>query len=159
MKQLALGQHLILDGYGCNLKRLIDQSFIWHFLDTCPLEIKMTKVSIPHVFEMRTKAEDAWGYSGFVLLAESHIFIHTFPDRGSLNLDIFSCKPFDKKKAIEYAVSLFSIKKKRVKQFDRGIEFPLEEANKITSTHREIYQLSQWTNESVGWSKLINQGY
>lgn len=142
MKQLALGQQLILDGYGCSLKRLVDQNFIWHFLDTCPIEIGMTKVSTPHVFEMKTKGEGAWGYSGFVLLAESHIFIHTFPNRGSLNLDIFSCKPFDEKGAIKYVVNLFCIKKKRVRQLDRGIEFPLEEAKKIISTHREVYSVS-----------------
>jgi len=140
VKRPALGQQLILDGYGCNLKRLVDQNFIWHFLDTCPMEIEMTKVSIPHVFEMKTRGSENWGYSGFVLLAESHIFIHTFPNRRSLNLDIFSCKPFDEKRAIKYAANLFSIKEKRVRQLDRGIEFPLEEAKKIISTHREIYK-------------------
>lgn len=29
------------------------------------------------------------------LLSESHLALHTAPDRHYLNLDIFSCKPFD----------------------------------------------------------------
>ena len=33
--------------------------------------------------------------SGFVLIAESHITIHTFPERGYVNVDIFSCRAFD----------------------------------------------------------------
>jgi len=32
----CFGQHLTLDGYGCNFERLIDLDAIYQFLDTCP---------------------------------------------------------------------------------------------------------------------------
>ena len=48
-------------------------------------------------------------YPGFVLIAESHISIHTFPERGYLSLDIFSCKDFDHEQAVDYATELFGI--------------------------------------------------
>ena len=35
------------------------------------------------------------GVSGFVLIAESPISIHTFVERYYVNIDIFSCKSFD----------------------------------------------------------------
>ena len=139
MKRLALGQHLILDGYGCSLEKLIDQSLIWEFLNSCPVKIEMTKVSTPYVFEVKTRDSEDWGYSGFVLLAESHIFIHTFPKKGFLNLDIFSCRPFNEKRAIKYVTDIFCIKESKIRQIDRGIEFPLNEAKKIVSMHREAY--------------------
>ena len=55
----------------------------------------MTKIMPPYVFRYDTgKKPEDWGISGFVLIAESHISIHTFPDKNYLSLDIFSCKEY-----------------------------------------------------------------
>lgn len=35
------------------------------------------------------------GYSGVIILYESHTAIHTYPDLGEAFIDIFSCKPYD----------------------------------------------------------------
>jgi S-adenosylmethionine/arginine decarboxylase-like enzyme len=35
------------------------------------------------------------GITGFVALAESNITLHTYPEKGYIVLDIFSCKEFD----------------------------------------------------------------
>ena len=40
------------------------------------------------------------GISGFVIIAESHISVHTFPGRDYVNIDIFSCKSFDHEQAL-----------------------------------------------------------
>ena len=60
--------------------------------------------------------------SGFVLIAESHISVHTFPDRGYLNVDIFSCKPFDAELAVNELVGRFGIMEVRMQVLDRGLE-------------------------------------
>jgi S-adenosylmethionine decarboxylase len=85
----------------------------------------MTKIMPPYVFRYdgADKPED-WGISGFVLIAESHISIHTFPDKGYLSLDIFSCKNFDAARAIAYVEKMFAVAKSETKVLDRGLEFP-----------------------------------
>ena len=45
-----------------------------------------------------------FGISGFVMIAESHISVHTFPDQDYVFIDIFSCRPFDTDAAIDYLV-------------------------------------------------------
>ncbi len=120
----GFGQHLMLDGYGCNREKLADMELLYNFLDTYPSEMKMTKVIPPYVFSCEGKKPENWGYSGFVIIAESHISIHTFPEKNYLSLDIFSCKAFDIQKAIKHVVELFEIKEKEIRVLDRGAEFP-----------------------------------
>jgi S-adenosylmethionine decarboxylase len=73
------GQHLILDGYGGNSKKMENIELIYNFLDTYPEKMEMTKIMPPYVFKYLGKKPEDWGLSGVVLIAESHISIHTFP--------------------------------------------------------------------------------
>ncbi len=86
----------------------------------------MTKIMPPYVFKYHGKVPEDWGVSGFVLIAESHISIHTFPDRAYLSLDIFSCKDFDYQQAVAYVTELFGISRHEINLLDRGLEFPKE---------------------------------
>ncbi|MFH1362027.1 MAG: adenosylmethionine decarboxylase [bacterium] len=91
----GLGSHFLLDCYGCLREKLKDVSFIHNLLDAFPAQISMTKVSSPNVFKYNGKNADDWGISGVVLIAESHISIHTFPEKDHAFIDIFSSKEFD----------------------------------------------------------------
>ena len=84
--------HLAIDGYGADPKRLSDQDIAEKFLDEYPTKIGMTKVAPPQVYLYRGEVPEDWGVSGFVVIAESHISLHTFPERRYINIDIFSCK-------------------------------------------------------------------
>ncbi len=122
--EYGFGQHLMMDGYGCDREKLMDLDFIYDFLSRYPDEINMTKIMPPYVFKYSGKVPEDWGISGFVLIAESHISIHTFPEKLYLSLDIFSCKEFDADAAIKHIKKLFSIEKSEIKMLDRGHEFP-----------------------------------
>ena len=99
----GFGPHLTLDGYGCNREKLEDLDLIYSILDEFPSYIGMTKIMPPYVFRYTGLKPEDWGVSGFVLIAESHISIHTFPCKNYLSLDIFSCKNFDAEKAVNSA--------------------------------------------------------
>jgi S-adenosylmethionine decarboxylase len=136
---LGYGMHLTLDGYECNPANLANLDLIYEFLDHCPDLIKMTKIMPPYTFKYHAPVPEDWGISGFVLIAESHISIHTYPDRAYLSLDIFSCKDFDHQKAVAYITELFGIGRHELNLLNRGLEFP-REVNKVERLLRQERQ-------------------
>ena len=115
--------HLVVDGYGADPARLTDEDTLFAFLDEYPARIGMTKMIAPQVYTYRGSTPEDWGLSGFVLIAESHISVHTFPDRGYVNVDVFSCKHFDSDAALEDVKKTFGLGDVRVWTLDRGVEF------------------------------------
>ncbi|MFH0972076.1 MAG: adenosylmethionine decarboxylase [Candidatus Micrarchaeota archaeon] len=102
------GPHLMLDCYGCDKKALLDMNLVFKCLDELPEKIKMTKMTLPYcVYWPGGTPNDDGGISGFVLIAESHISIHTFPDIGYFTFDLYSCKEFDKRKVMAFLNELF----------------------------------------------------
>jgi S-adenosylmethionine decarboxylase len=86
----------------------------------------MTKIMPPYVFKYSGLKPEDWGLSGFVLIAESHISVHTFPEKNFLSADIFSCKHFDIEFSKRHLVEVFGIQKVESNVLDRGTEFPKE---------------------------------
>jgi len=123
---LGYGMHLTLDGYDCSPEKLANLDNIYEFLDRCPDLISMTKIMPPYVFKYQAQVPEDSGLSGFVLIAESHISVHTYPEKGYLSLDIFSCKDFNHHQAVAYATELFGIGRHELNLLNRGVEFPRE---------------------------------
>lgn len=105
--------HLIIDGFGKNKNILQDEDFIYQLLDKYPARIGMTKITGPIVFRYSGKKPDEWGVSGLVFIAESHIGLHTFVDKNFINIDIFSCKDFDARQAMQDMKETFELIKMR----------------------------------------------
>lgn len=119
------GPHLTLDLQNCNRKKLEDLDFIFKILDTLPSKIGMTKITAPYVFKYTDGVvEDDWGITGFVVIAESHISIHTYPTKNYVFMDIFSCKEFDTEEAVKLIIRAFEAKKIDKNVVRRGIGFP-----------------------------------
>lgn len=118
--------HLTIDGYGGDPRRLADENLVRALLDQCPDEIGMTKIAPPYVrpYYPSSQGQPAdWGISGFVLIAESHLSIHTFPARGLVWADIFSCKGFDAERVVERVKSTFGLGDTRLHLLERGLEY------------------------------------
>ena len=115
--------HLVIDGYECDPALLSDMEVVREFLDRYPGAINMTKIMTPHVQVYNGPVPEDWGVSGFVIIAESHISVHTFPQRGYVNIDIFSCKAFDTCRATEEIKSTFVLESVKSWTLDRGLEY------------------------------------
>jgi S-adenosylmethionine decarboxylase len=115
--------HLIIDGYTGNVQKMQDVDFIYQLLDAYPSQIGMTRISPPKVSKYVGSKPEDWGVSGFVLIAESHISIHTFPERSYINIDIFSCKEFDAEQAIKDLQQRFGLAEIRSYILNRGLEY------------------------------------
>ena len=115
--------HLIIDGFGSNRELLESEELVYQFLDDYPAQIGMTKVAPPNVFRYIGSKPQDWGISGLVIIAESHISIHTFPERCYVNIDIFSCKDFDAEQAIQDVQAKLELTKLRSYLLNRGLEY------------------------------------
>lgn len=136
----GFGPHLMLDCYGCNKEKLSDMDMIFDTLDKFPAKIGMHKIMPPYVFKYHGVVPDEWGVSGVVLIAESHLTIHTFPDKQHAFIDIFSCKDFDTNYAINYMTNLFEAKEHEIQLSSRGSEFPrVKEERKNLFKEQRVY--------------------
>jgi len=63
------------------------------------------------------------GVSGVVVIAESHLSIHTWPEYGYGALDFYTCgDAVDPEKGIFYAVAAFGASTSHITEITRGIE-------------------------------------
>lgn len=131
--------HLTIDGFGANPERLASEELVRGLLDLLPERIGMTKIATPHVLRYVGEKPEDWGVSGFVLIAESHIAVHTFPHHRHVWVDVFSCKGFEGQLAVDEVTVAFEVEKARVKIHDRGLEYPhiVEEAVPVAARERE----------------------
>ncbi len=114
--------HVIIDGYGGDPNQLADENVVSVILDQYPEMMGMTKITQPKVLRYKgTKPED-WGVSGYVMIAESHISMHTFPERGLVWADIFSCKEFDATTVLDDFKRRFSLREMDVTSLERNLE-------------------------------------
>ncbi len=87
----VLGQHLIADMTGLSPVLLRDGDRIMHVLnDALALAGFHSIRSVEHHF-----LERGAGFTGMVLLEESHAAVHTYPEKEYLALDIFACGSID----------------------------------------------------------------
>jgi len=112
--------HLIIDGYTSDQKILQDTEFLYQLLDSYPSQIGMTKISQPFVTGYVGPRPEEWGVSGFVVIAESHISVHTFVERSYVNIDVFSCGDFDAQKVVEDLKNRFRLTRFRSYLVNRG---------------------------------------
>ncbi len=119
----AFGAHLMMDLRKCNKEKLSDYGHIFKILDELPTKIGMTKITQPYVFPYSGLVPEDKGITGTVIIAESHISIHTFQEKDYCFVDVFSCKDFDVDFAAEYVVDAFESKKFDKYVVQRGKDF------------------------------------
>jgi S-adenosylmethionine decarboxylase len=124
MEKNIFGPHLTLDLIGCEKELLQDYNLHFELLRELPEMIGMTPITQPYVFPYSGLVPEDRGITGIVIIAESHLSIHSFEDKGYTFVDMFSCKPFDVEKAENYIINLFKPKKVERNLVERGREFP-----------------------------------
>jgi S-adenosylmethionine decarboxylase len=123
---MHFGEHVTVDGYNGDAKKLNDRELVFKCLDELPGFLGMGKLSKPEVyFAKGNDVKDPGGWSGFVIIMESHISIHTFPARGFLSADVYTCKNgMDTKLIIDYLTKQFGLKDIEQNFIKRGTMYP-----------------------------------
>ena len=84
---VARGDEWIVEAFGCDAERLADRASVAAVLDRMVHELALRPIGAGqwHVFP------PPGGITGMLLLAESHLTVHTFPEHRSLCLNLFCC--------------------------------------------------------------------
>lgn len=99
--------HLMLELYNCDRELLSNEPLIYRALDEFPGRVQMEKVSPVHLYNIETSNPLDAGLSGFVVIAQSHISLHAWPEYSEVDIDICSCKEFSQEDAIAFAKEIF----------------------------------------------------
>lgn len=120
------GVHFMLDGYGASSESLKNREGLVNMLTDIPASMGMHTISTPTVVEVGPKnRKDPGGLSGFVLIAESHISFHTFPNRGFVTIDVYTCQnDLDTDKLTDLFTSFFNLKRIDTYIQKRGVNYP-----------------------------------
>ena len=118
----TFGPHLVFDGYGCPADRLANPSLLRRLLDELPARIHLAPLAPPAIAPHSGGAEP--GLSGLLLLAGSHVAIHTFPERHFVSADVFSSGSFDVEDTLARLREAFGPRRIEWKLLDRGLEYP-----------------------------------
>jgi len=111
----ALGRHLLIELYGCDSTVLDDVAGIEEYMRTAARKANSTIVnSTFHRFS-------PYGVSGVVVIAESHLSIHTWPEYGYAAVDIFTCgDSVDPWKAFDYLKNVMKSHDHSIIELKRG---------------------------------------
>jgi len=122
------GEHLTIDGYNGSRNKLNDREIVFNCLDKLPGLLQMNKLADASLhFAPDGIGKDPGGWSGFVIIAESHISIHTFPDRGFVSADVYTCKNgMDVKFILNYFKETFELTDIEYHLIKRGTKYPVE---------------------------------
>lgn len=126
MTQSHFGEHITIDGYGGDPSILNSKETVLSVLNDLPEELGMKKLSEPEVyFAQGNDKKDPGGWSGFVVIEESHISVHTFPGRGFVSADVYTCQNgMDQNKVEQYFREKFALKDIEAHFIARGTKYP-----------------------------------
>lgn len=85
IKMEALGRQILVEFYDCDESKINDVVFIEQSL------IQATKASFASIISHNFHKFSPHGVSGVVVIAESHVAIHTWPEYRYAAVDIFTC--------------------------------------------------------------------
>ena len=112
-----VGTHLLIDLYGISPEQLSDCGLLAECLAESAAVCGLTPLGDPvmHAF-------DGGGVTGVILLSESHIALHSYPEHGFIAIDVFSCGAGDPEEAVQVFRNRLNPDKERITRNPRGPE-------------------------------------
>ena len=83
----ALGRHLLIELHECDRSALDDLELVRDTLIEAAYRLGST------VLDVSTHKFDPVGVTAIVMISESHLSVHTWPEHGYAAIDIFTCSP------------------------------------------------------------------
>jgi S-adenosylmethionine decarboxylase len=120
------GEHVTYDGYGGDPDLLDNQAEVAVALTDLVRDLNMTVLGGPEIYLAAARdGKDPGGWTGTIVLQESHISVHTFPARGFVSADVYTCQNgLDINAIRSHFRRRFSISDDEVNFLKRGTRYP-----------------------------------
>jgi len=116
MEYSTFGRHVAIDTWGVDFELLNNAELLQHHM------VEAAEACGATVLSVQSKQFDPQGATVLVLLSESHLSIHTYPERGFAALDCYTCgDTVDPEIAIEYLVKILNPEKVYARKIIRGV--------------------------------------
>ena len=115
----SLGRHILAELGDCNAVRLADLSLV----ETSMLEAARISGAtiVTYSFHHFAEQDGGQGVSGAVIIAESHLAIHTWPEHQFAAVDFFTCgQGVDARKALNHLKEAFQAQTEELLELERG---------------------------------------
>lgn len=116
MEYSTFGRHVAVDAWGVDFDLLNSAEYLQAQL------VEAAEACGATVMSVQSKQFEPQGATVLVLLSESHLSIHTYPERGFAAIDCYTCgETVDPQMAIDYLVSVLKPEKTYAKKLVRGL--------------------------------------
>ncbi|EPY08739.1 S-adenosylmethionine decarboxylase [Paenibacillus sp. E194] len=116
MEYSTFGRHVAVDTWGVDFDLLNNAQLLEAQL------VEAAEACGATVLSVQSKQFDPQGATVLVMLSESHLSIHTYPERGFAAIDCYTCgETVDPQLAIDYLVSVLKPEKTYAKKLIRGL--------------------------------------
>ncbi|MCG7386508.1 adenosylmethionine decarboxylase [Paenibacillus sp. ACRRY] len=116
MEYSTFGRHVAVDVWGVDFELLNSAEYLEAQL------VEAAEACGATVMSVQSKQFEPQGATVLVLLSESHLSIHTYPERGFAAIDCYTCgETVDPQLAIDYLVSVLKPEKTYAKKLVRGL--------------------------------------
>ena len=142
------GRHVVIDAWTQQAHIINDAELVGDLLNELvelvgmqilrPAEI----VAVP-LDSSVTSGEDDGGVTGTVILTTSHASVHTWPLRGHVSFDLFSCKDFSVKQVIDFLVEKLELTGGQIRSFKRSHELADQKSWRLLGGEESSLTLTQ----------------
>ncbi|MBU0904259.1 MAG: adenosylmethionine decarboxylase [Planococcaceae bacterium] len=124
----TMGRHVIAELWECEFDKLNDVNFIERtFVDAALKSGAEVREVAFHKFAPQ-------GVSGVVIISESHLTIHSFPEHGYASIDVYTCGDLDPTIAAEYIADALGSKTRETMELPRGMG-PVKAGKALVTAH------------------------
>ncbi|WP_078414001.1 adenosylmethionine decarboxylase [Priestia abyssalis] len=111
----TMGRHVISELWGCDFDKLNDIEYIEKtFVDAALKTGAEVREVAFHKFAPQ-------GVSGVVIISESHLTIHSFPEHGYASIDVYTCGELDPTIAADYIAEALGAQTRETIEVPRGM--------------------------------------
>jgi S-adenosylmethionine decarboxylase proenzyme len=111
-----LGKHVLVEYFGCDVGALSDREELRRLM------LEATRLSGATIVTDVFHEFNPYGLSGVVVIAESHVAIHTWPEHACASLDVFTCgEKMDPYAIKDYLEKALHARETLVSELERGL--------------------------------------
>jgi S-adenosylmethionine decarboxylase len=109
------GCEWVIEAHGCEAERLAEPELLSRLFQNLVDGMGLHPVAAP----LWHKFPQPGGVTGLLLLSESHLAVHTFPEFQSLCLNVFCCRPRPEYDFEDVLMQLFQAQRVSVRKLER----------------------------------------